>query len=110
MDIVTSPKEMDPQITSWIGASILSCLESAQELWISPQEWDKYSVKILRERAPFMWWQLQLMHFICRYLTLYSFIIKFVFLYTNSFEVIPLDDTDKFLKLAFTELDCYYQP
>ncbi|KAG8332324.1 actin-related protein 8-like isoform X1 [Homalodisca vitripennis] len=55
MDIVTAPKEMDPQITSWIGASILCCLESAQELWIHPKEWEKYSVKILRERAPFMW-------------------------------------------------------
>ncbi|XP_054261537.1 actin-related protein 8 isoform X2 [Macrosteles quadrilineatus] len=55
MDIVTSPKEMDPQITTWIGASILCGLESAQELWIHPQEWEKSSVKILRERAPFMW-------------------------------------------------------
>lgn len=55
MDIVTAPKEMDPQITTWIGASILSCLESAQELWIHPQEWEKFSVKILRERAQFMW-------------------------------------------------------
>lgn len=49
------PKEMDPQITTWKGAAILSGLESAQELWIHPQEWEKYSVKILRERAPFMW-------------------------------------------------------
>ncbi|XP_046686512.1 actin-related protein 8-like [Homalodisca vitripennis] len=51
MDIVTAPKEMDPQITSWIGASILCCLESAQELWIHPKEWEKYSVKILRGKS-----------------------------------------------------------
>jgi actin-related protein 8 len=30
-------------------------LESAQELWIYPVEWEKTGVKILRERAPFMW-------------------------------------------------------
>ena len=46
---------MDPQITAWKGAAIMSCLESAQELWIYPLEWEKNGVKILRERAPFMW-------------------------------------------------------
>ncbi|XP_075228327.1 actin-related protein 8 isoform X2 [Lycorma delicatula] len=55
MDIITSPKDMDPQMTAWKGAAVLSCLESAHELWISPKEWEKYSVKLLRERAPFMW-------------------------------------------------------
>ncbi|RZF39990.1 hypothetical protein LSTR_LSTR002393 [Laodelphax striatellus] len=55
MDIVTSPKDMDPQITAWKGASVLCCLESVHELWIKPSEWEKYSVKLLRERACFMW-------------------------------------------------------
>ncbi|KAK7788285.1 hypothetical protein R5R35_013901 [Gryllus longicercus] len=55
LDIVTAPKEMDPQITQWKGAAIMSCLESAQELWIYPLEWGKIGLKLLRERAPFMW-------------------------------------------------------
>ncbi|XP_068084307.1 actin-related protein 8 isoform X2 [Anabrus simplex] len=55
LDIITTPKEMDPQITAWKGAAIMSCLESAQELWIYPSEWEKIGVKILRERALFMW-------------------------------------------------------
>ncbi|KDR14149.1 actin-related protein 8 isoform X4 [Zootermopsis nevadensis] len=55
LDIITMPKEMDPQMTAWKGAAIMSCLESAQELWIYPVEWEKVGVKILRERAPFMW-------------------------------------------------------
>jgi len=55
LDIITTPKEMDPQMTAWKGAAIMSCLESAQELWIYPVEWEKTGVKILRERAPFMW-------------------------------------------------------
>ncbi|XP_034952466.1 actin-related protein 8 [Chelonus insularis] len=57
LDIITQPKEMDPGMTSWKGAAILSCLESAQELWITQEEWERFGVRVLRERAPFMWWQ-----------------------------------------------------
>ncbi|XP_076756676.1 actin-related protein 8 isoform X1 [Xylocopa sonorina] len=55
LDIITQPKEMDPGMTAWKGAAILSCLESAQELWIGRQEWERTGVRVLRERAPFMW-------------------------------------------------------
>ncbi|XP_011305453.1 actin-related protein 8, partial [Fopius arisanus] len=55
LDIITYPKEMDPGITTWKGAAIFSCLESAQELWIGQQEWQRHGVRVLRERAPFMW-------------------------------------------------------
>lgn len=55
MDIITSPKESDPEITTWRGAAILASLETAQELWITSEEWKKHSVTILRERALFMW-------------------------------------------------------
>lgn len=55
MDVITMPKEIDPGMTAWKGAAILSCLESAQELWISGQEWEHTGVRVLRERAPFMW-------------------------------------------------------
>ncbi|XP_014211678.1 actin-related protein 8 [Copidosoma floridanum] len=55
MDVITMPKDIDPGMTAWKGAAILSCLESAQELWIGWQEWEQIGVRILRERAPFMW-------------------------------------------------------
>ncbi|KAJ8667492.1 hypothetical protein QAD02_009155 [Eretmocerus hayati] len=55
MDVITSPKDIDPGVTVWKGAAILSCLESAHELWISRQEWELIGVRILRERALFMW-------------------------------------------------------
>lgn len=55
LDIITQPKEMDPGMTAWKGAAIFSCLESAQELWIGRQEWERVGVRVLRERAPFMW-------------------------------------------------------
>ncbi|XP_044738543.1 actin-related protein 8 isoform X2 [Chrysoperla carnea] len=54
MDIITQPKDMDPSWTTWKGAAIMSCLESANELWIYQNEWNNNGVKILRERAPFM--------------------------------------------------------
>ncbi|EZA55915.1 hypothetical protein DMN91_010634 [Ooceraea biroi] len=55
LDIITQPKDMDPGMTTWKGAGILSCLESAQELWIARSEWHRSGVRILRERSPFLW-------------------------------------------------------
>lgn len=55
LDIITNPRDMDPAMAAWKGASIISCLETAHELWITVNEWEKYGVRILRERAPFTW-------------------------------------------------------
>lgn len=54
-NIVTCPKEMNATITTWKGGAIMSCLESANELWIGRTEWQKHGLRILRERAPFLW-------------------------------------------------------
>ncbi|XP_067637534.1 actin-related protein 8 [Eurosta solidaginis] len=48
-------KEMDAGMIAWKGAAIMSCLESAPELWIYASEWEKYGLRILREKAPFIW-------------------------------------------------------
>ncbi|RZC36664.1 actin-related protein 8, partial [Asbolus verrucosus] len=53
LDIITNPRDMDPAMVAWKGACIMSCLETAHELWILATEWEKYGVRILRERAPF---------------------------------------------------------
>ncbi|XP_013198176.2 actin-related protein 8 [Amyelois transitella] len=55
LEIVTSPKDIDPASTVWKGAAVMSCLESAVELWINQREWNKFGLRILRERAPFIW-------------------------------------------------------
>lgn len=55
LEVITNPKEMDPIMVAWKGAAIMSCLESAPELWITKTEWEKFGLKILREKAPFMW-------------------------------------------------------
>ncbi|XP_052889257.1 actin-related protein 8 [Anopheles moucheti] len=53
--IVSSPKDMDPEITSWKGAAVMSCLESVVELWLTEHEWTRHGLRILREKAVFMW-------------------------------------------------------
>ncbi|XP_030753391.1 actin-related protein 8 [Sitophilus oryzae] len=55
LDIITNPRDMDSSMVAWKGACIMSCLETAQELWIEATEWEKYGVRVLRERAPFTW-------------------------------------------------------
>lgn len=54
-NIVTSSKDIDAEITAWKGAAIMSCLESAAELWLTEAEWTRYGLRILREKAVFMW-------------------------------------------------------
>lgn len=48
-------QDMDACLASWKGAAILACLDSSQELWIRQNEWRQFSVRLLRERAPFIW-------------------------------------------------------
>ena len=55
MEVQINPKGMSSEDTTWRGAAILSCLGSAQELWISPKEWNRQGQKLLREKAPFPW-------------------------------------------------------
>ncbi|XP_037078892.1 actin-related protein 8-like [Pollicipes pollicipes] len=55
MEIVTEPREQDPQVVTWKGACIMACMESASELWIRPSEWRSLGVRILREKAAFFW-------------------------------------------------------
>lgn len=55
IEIISSPKELDPQMVTWKGAAILAGLESSNELWINGKEWSSWSIRILKERAMFNW-------------------------------------------------------
>ena len=55
IEIISSPKDLDPQIVTWKGAAILAGLESSNELWISGKEWSSWSIRILKEKAMFNW-------------------------------------------------------
>ncbi|XP_065564806.1 actin-related protein 8-like isoform X2 [Artemia franciscana] len=55
IEVMTRVKDQDSENTVWKGAALFACMDAANELWIKPKEWKRYSVKILRERAPFVW-------------------------------------------------------
>uniref|UniRef100_A0A8C6TNR7 Actin related protein 8 n=1 Tax=Neogobius melanostomus TaxID=47308 RepID=A0A8C6TNR7_9GOBI len=55
VDVITRPKDMDPRLISWKGGAVLACLDTTQEMWIHRAEWQRFGVRMLRERAAFVW-------------------------------------------------------
>ncbi|XP_033102471.1 actin-related protein 8-like [Anneissia japonica] len=55
VEVICKSKDMDPRLTVWKGGAVLSCLDTAQELWIKQKEWKAMGLKVLRERSPFVW-------------------------------------------------------
>ena len=48
-------QDLESSFVVWKGGCVLSCLDTAQELWIERPEWEFSGVRLLRERAPFLW-------------------------------------------------------
>ncbi|XP_071817516.1 actin-related protein 8-like [Apostichopus japonicus] len=55
IEVICKTKDLDPRLICWKGGSVLACLDTTQELWIHQLEWKKHGLKVLRERAPFVW-------------------------------------------------------
>lgn len=55
VEVIMSNKEIDSENTTWKGAAVMAHLESAFELWIYAQEWEKYGARLLREKSVFIW-------------------------------------------------------
>lgn len=55
LDVLSHPKDVDARLVAWKAATVLCCLDSAQELWISRSEWQDLGSRIIRERVPFVW-------------------------------------------------------
>lgn len=54
VQVVPSPKDIDPRVLSWKGAAVLAKLEALNEVWITPKDWDMLGMRALRERTLFM--------------------------------------------------------
>jgi actin-related protein 8 len=54
-DIVVSVKDVDAGNVTWRGAAILTSLETADELWITKEDWQNHGIRVLREKVPFIW-------------------------------------------------------
>ena len=55
IDIIVKPKDTDPRILTWKGATLVCLLDTAQEMWMNKSEWEKSSIRILREKASFVY-------------------------------------------------------
>ncbi|XP_024149192.1 actin-related protein 8 isoform X1 [Oryzias melastigma] len=55
VEVITRPKDMDPRLIMWKGGAVLACLDTTQEMWIHQREWQRFGVRMLRERAAFVW-------------------------------------------------------
>ncbi|XP_076132578.1 actin-related protein 8 [Alosa pseudoharengus] len=55
VEVITRPKDMDPRLIAWKGGAVLACLDTTQEMWIHQCEWQRFGVRMLRERAAFVW-------------------------------------------------------
>uniref|UniRef100_A0A8C9SC32 Actin-related protein 8 n=1 Tax=Scleropages formosus TaxID=113540 RepID=A0A8C9SC32_SCLFO len=57
VEVITRPKS--PPSIRWpymLGEQpVLACLDTTQEMWIYQREWQRFGVRMLRERAAFVW-------------------------------------------------------
>lgn len=55
VEVFSNPRDLESSIVVWKGGAVMSCLDTYQELRIERQEWEFTGVRLLRERAPFIW-------------------------------------------------------
>lgn len=55
VEVITRAKDMDPKLVTWKGAAVMSLLDTANEVWFDLSDWDRLGVRVLRERAAFIW-------------------------------------------------------
>lgn len=54
VEVLPAPRELDPEVLVWKGASVMAKLEIAKDMWIGAKEWDQVGARLLRERALLM--------------------------------------------------------
>ncbi|KAI8335459.1 hypothetical protein BC941DRAFT_453837 [Chlamydoabsidia padenii] len=51
VEILPAPRELDPQLLVWKGASVLCKLDIAKDMWIGKPEWVECGSRLLRDRS-----------------------------------------------------------
>lgn len=51
VQIIPPPKEVDPRVLAWKGASVLGKMDGVSELWVTPSDWDTFGMRSLKERC-----------------------------------------------------------
>jgi actin-related protein 8 len=50
VQVIPPPKDVDPQILTWKGATVLGKMESVSELWVTPADWVNPSFMLSRSQ------------------------------------------------------------
>ncbi|KAI0343316.1 actin-like ATPase domain-containing protein [Trametopsis cervina] len=51
VQIIPPPKDVDPRVLVWKGAAVLGKMDGVAELWITPEDWDIFGIRGLKERC-----------------------------------------------------------
>jgi len=54
VQIIPPPKDVDPRSLVWKGACVLAKMDSVNDMWVTPSDWDKLEVRAIRERCFFL--------------------------------------------------------
>ncbi|TFL05353.1 hypothetical protein BDV98DRAFT_561901 [Pterulicium gracile] len=54
VQIIPPPREIDPRVVVWKGASVLGKMEGVSELWVRRAEWDLLGMRAIKERCFFL--------------------------------------------------------
>jgi actin-related protein 8 len=54
VEVLPAPRELDPEVLVWKGATVMGKLDSAKDMWIGLKEWENVGSRCLRERALIM--------------------------------------------------------
>ena len=55
LTISSPPRELDPQVLVWKGASVFGKLTSTNEVWIKQSEYDILNSRVLPYKTLWMW-------------------------------------------------------
>ncbi|KAG5440584.1 hypothetical protein PCK2_000409 [Pneumocystis canis] len=53
---LSSPREMDPQMLAWKGASVFSQLKISRDFWVKQKEWDLLGLRCLQYKSLGYFW------------------------------------------------------
>ncbi|KAG6329925.1 hypothetical protein ID866_9164, partial [Astraeus odoratus] len=51
VQIIPSPKDVDPRVLAWKGAAVLGKMDSVTDLWLTQADWDTLGMRGLKERC-----------------------------------------------------------
>ncbi|KAI9305237.1 hypothetical protein BJ944DRAFT_180328 [Cunninghamella echinulata] len=51
VEVLPAPRELDPQLLVWKGASVLCKLDVAKDMWIGEPEWNEIGSRLLKDRS-----------------------------------------------------------